>query len=106
MTTTRLAQSSEERLQRAVQRFIVREATRMDCVVAVKADLRQDALDILFVVNGDLFEGERAVLPLMRRLRENFPDVPFDVMVLPVSRYGQGFTWGQGPITIFERKQE
>lgn len=105
MTTTKLVQSNEERQQRAVQRFIAREAAKLNCVVAVKADYRQDALDVLFVVDGDLFEGERTVLPLMRRLRDTFPDIPFDVMVLPAYRYGKGFTWGQKPVTLFRARQ-
>lgn len=92
--------------QRAVQSFIAREAAKLGCVRAVIADRRQDALDILFVVEGDLFEGERTVLPLMRRLRDNFPDIPFDVMVLPAPRYPKGFRWGQAPRTLFERRSD
>jgi len=87
----------------AVQHLIVQEAAKMECVLAIRADDRQDALDILFVVEGDLFQGERKVLPLMRRLRDNFPDIPFDVMVLPASRYTKGFRWGQATKTLFER---
>lgn len=89
---------------RAIESLLAREAAKLECVLTIKADARQDELDILFVVEGDLFDGERAVLPLMRRLRDNFSNVPFDVMVLPASRYSEKFRWGETPRTIFQRR--
>ena len=89
--------------ERAIESFLAREAAKLECVLTIEADARQDAFDVLFVVEGDLFDGERTVLPLMRRLRENFPNTPFDVMVLPASRYSESFRWGQAPRTAFQR---
>ncbi len=92
-----------ERAESTIRRLVGREAAKCGCVKAVMVDRREDALDVLFVVDGDLFAGERAVLPLMRRLREELPDTAFDVMVMPSSRLSQGFRWGRAPRTLFER---
>lgn len=89
----------------ALSAFVQREAATLECLLAVHMDCREDAVDLLFVVSGDLFEGERTVLPLMRRLRDNFPDVPFDVMVMPASRYNANFKWGIGSTLLFERRR-
>lgn len=88
----------------ALAEFVQHEAARVECLLAVHMDCREDAVDLLFVVSGDLFEGERTVLPLMRRLRDKFPDVLFDVMVMPASRYNASFTWGISSTLLFERR--
>ena len=72
-----------------VRRFISQQAPRYQPIVAVEAQCRASVIDLLFVVEGDLYDGETAVLPLMRALRQEFPDVAFDVMVLPSPRGGQ-----------------
>ncbi len=81
---TKVVQHRPDRqsLEADIHKFITRESAGSNCIVAVKSDSLDNVLDLLFVVRGDLFEGERAVMAFMRRLRDRFPDMLFDVMVL------------------------
>lgn len=88
----------------ALQRFIPREAEKLGCILVVQADYREDAIDLLFVVEGDLYDGESAVLPILSRLYDNFPDIPLDFMVLPAARYNPEFRWGVSSEVLFTRK--
>ncbi len=103
MTQTRVVRNGKLR-NPDLREFIVTGADKLSSVVTVKADCRNDAIDLLFVVKGDLFEAEREVVGLMRQLRKAFPERYFDVMVLPIDRYTSSFHWGSSPRTLFLRK--
>ena len=68
------------------------------------ADYREDTIDLLFVVEGDLYEGETQALSLMPRIRESFPTKDFDLMVLPASAFTQDFKWGTHGEVVYERR--
>jgi|SRR3990172_8796915 len=97
--------SVTEQKQRAdLRSYVAREAAKRPCISTVVAEYRSDAIDLLFVVEGDLYDGETVVLRLERDLRHNFPDLSFDLMVLPASRYGPDFRWGSNSEVLFRRQ--
>jgi hypothetical protein len=85
--------------------YIKREAANDDCISVVVADWEEDGVDLLFVVEGDLYDGESAVLPIMHRLRSIFRSVAFDLLVLPASAYDAQFRWGVASEVFYRREQ-
>lgn len=73
----------------AVRGFVAQEAAGSPAILWVLMDRSRDIVDLLFVVEGDLYEGESAVLPIMTRLRQRFPTRAFDELVLPASHYNE-----------------
>ncbi len=61
---------------------------------------------MLFVVEGDLYEGETQALSIMPRLRRSFPNYYFDVMVIPAAVQKAIQTWGGRPETIYQARHE
>jgi len=59
----------------------------------------------LFVVEGDLYDCESAVLPIVHRLQSIFPSIAFDVMVLPASSHSPQFRWGATSEVFYRRQQ-
>jgi hypothetical protein len=95
----------DEQQHAEVRSFLWREAARHDCVSVVVGDWEDDGVDLLFVVEGDLYDGESAVLPIMRRLRSAFPSIAFDVMILPERIYTPQFPWGDASEVLYRRQQ-
>jgi len=95
----------DEQQRAEVRSFLSRQTARHDCISVVVGDWEEDTVDLLFVVEGDLYDGESAVLPIMRRLRSAFPSVAFDVMVLPERIYTPQFPWGDTSEVLYRRQQ-
>jgi hypothetical protein len=85
--------------------YIEREAANHGCICLVEGKWEDGEMDLLFVVDGDLYEGESAVLPVVHRLQSIFPSIAFDVMVLPVSSHGPHFRWGMASEVLYRREQ-
>jgi len=85
--------------------YIKAEAANHGCICLVEGKWEDGELDLLFVVDGDLYEGESAVLPVVHRLQCTFPSIAFDVMILPASSHGPHFRWGT-PSEVFYRRQQ
>lgn len=83
--------------------FVAALAADTRLITKVLADYSEDTVDLLFVVEGDLYEGETEALSLMRRIRRNFPSREFDLMVLPASAFSRDFKWGSNGEVVFER---
>jgi len=85
--------------------YIEGEAANHGCISLVEAKWEDGELDLLFVVDGDLYEGESAALPIVHRLQNIFPSIAFDVMILPASSYGPHFRWGVASEVLYRRQQ-
>jgi len=85
--------------------YIEGESANHGCISVVEAKWEDGELDLLFVVEGDLYEGESAVLPIVHRLQSIFPSIAFDVMILPASSYGPHFGWGATSEVLYRRQQ-
>jgi hypothetical protein len=88
-----------------VRSFLWREAARHDCISVVVGDWEDDGVDLLFVVEGDLYDGESAVLPIVHGLMSAFPNVAIDLMVLPASAYHAPSAWGTTPEVLYQRQK-
>ena len=75
-------------------RDVVREARNLfaqePSVVRVEADLQRRfagelAVDFTVIVEGDLGEGEKRVVPILIEFMRRFPTMPVEFGVLPVS---------------------
>lgn len=99
-----ICRSELEQEERARLRFFVGElAADARLVTRILVDYSEDTIDLLFVVQGDLYAGETDALSLMRRIRRNFPSREFDLMVLPASAFSPDFKWGSNREVVFER---
>jgi|GEM_PF-2463180 len=85
--------------------YIKREAANHGCICVVEAKWEDGELDLLFVVEGDLYDGESAALPIVHRLQSIFPSIAFDVMILPASSHGPHFRWGVASEVLYRREQ-
>ena len=101
----RLQAWGEEQQRAEVKSLLSRESASQGSIVAVLGDWQDGEIDLVFVVEGDLYDGESAALPIMRRLRAGFPSIAFDVMILPASSRGPHFRWGIAPEVLYRRQQ-
>jgi len=85
--------------------FIERESANHGCISVVQGKWEDGELDLLFVVEGDLYDCESAVLPIVHRLQSIFPSIAFDVMILPASSYGPQLPWGTACEVFYRRQQ-
>jgi hypothetical protein len=85
--------------------YIEREASNHGCISLVEGKWEDGELDLLFVVDGDLYDCESAVLPIVHRLQSIFRSIAFDVMILPASSHGPEFGWG-GASEVFYHQQQ
>lgn len=85
--------------------YISREAAKQECISVVVGDWQEDGADLLFVVEGDLYDGESAVLPIAHALTTTFPNVALDLMVLPAFLYDAEFRWGTASEVLYRRQQ-
>ena len=85
--------------------YIEGEAANHGCISLVEGKWEDGELDLLFVVDGDLYEGESAALPIVHRLQSIFPSIAFDVMILPASSHGPQFRWGVASEVFYRRQQ-
>jgi hypothetical protein len=85
--------------------YIEREAANDGCICVVEAKWEDGELDLLFVVEGDLYDGESAALPIVHRLQSIFPSIAFDVMILPASSHDPHFRWGVASEVLYRRGQ-
>ena len=86
-----------------VDKLVAKEAQQHPSILVVEASERADAIDLLFVVRGDLWQGEDAAFSILSDLYPRFPDLKFDFMVLPEERYGAGFNWGESSRAIYKQ---
>lgn len=102
---TRAVVSSGGQAKKAkLKPLVAGRAAAAPCILTVLADYRPDAIDLLFVVEGDLYDGESAALPIFRDLLSAFPQLAFDGMVLPASRFTKEFRWGEAPEVLYSRQ--
>ena len=93
-----------EREQKSALRMFLSNACRQaPSVKLLMADFRGEVVDLLFVVDGELYEGETQALSIMPRVRRSFPNYLFDVMVVPLSAYESINKWGTEPEFIYRR---
>jgi hypothetical protein len=85
--------------------YIEREAANHGCISIVEGKWEDGELDLLFVVEGDLYDCESAVLPIVHRLQSIFPSIAFDVMILPAPSYDPQFRWGVASEVFYRRQQ-
>lgn len=86
-----------------VDKLVAKEAQQHPSILVVEASERTDAIDLLFVVRGDLWQGEDAAFSILGDLYARFPDRKFDFMVLPEERYGSDFKWGESSQLIYRQ---
>lgn len=91
--------------QGELRSYISREAAKHECISLVASDWEEDGADLLFVVDGDLYDGESAVLPIVHGLTSAFPNVALDLMILPASAYDAEFRWGTASEVLYRRQQ-
>ncbi|MCJ7509712.1 MAG: hypothetical protein MUP14_02325 [Dehalococcoidia bacterium] len=85
--------------------YIQGEAANHGCICLVEGKWEDGEIDLLFVVEGDLYDGESAVLPIVHRLQCTFPSIAFDVMVLPASSHDPHSRWGTASEVFYRRQQ-
>ena len=96
------AQLREEQ-KSALRTFLSNACRRAPLVEKVLADFLGDTVDLVFVVRGDLYEGETQALSIMPRLRRSFPSYYFDVMVVPTSVEESVAAWRAERETLYAR---
>ena len=85
--------------------YIEREASNHGCISLVEGKWEDGELDLLFVVDGDLYDCESTVLPIVHRLQSIFRSIAFDVMILPASSHDPHFRWGAASEAFYRRQQ-
>ena len=86
-----------------VDKLVAKEAQQHPSIMAVEASERTAAIDLLFVVRGDLWQGEDAAFSMLSDLYARLPDRKFDFMALPQARYATGFKWGESSRSIYQQ---
>ncbi|MFQ5880088.1 MAG: hypothetical protein ACE5IZ_07955 [Dehalococcoidia bacterium] len=93
----------EREQKSALRTFLSNACRQVPLVKFVLSDFRGETVDLLFVVEGDLYEGETQALSIMPRVRRSFPNYYFDVMILPLSAHQSIHKWGTEPEPIYRR---
>ena len=83
--------------------FLAAQAPAWPQIGTVVADYRESVIDLLFVVDGDLYQGETAALNVLRSVQDAMPTTEFDVMIMPRDAYSEGLTWGETDDPVYKR---
>ncbi len=85
--------------------FLKRACVDAPAIRTVLVGWDDDTIDVVFVVLGDLYDGETRALSVMHQLRLAFPNHYFDVMIIPGSAADQASiaSWHMDRELVFQR---
>ncbi len=86
-----------------LRRFFSQEAGRYPNIKSVRFSLRGAGIDVVFQVEGDLFEGERSSFRVLDALAETFEGIPYDFIVLPPDVVGVDRPGHEDGVDVYER---
>ena len=88
----------------AVAGLLAREARGYTNIRAVQLTNPGEKVDLLFVVEGDLGDGERAAFRILDALVAQFSDLTYDFLVLPARLHSPDFLWREHAACVYERE--
>lgn len=81
---TKLAPIDELRLL-AIRNELENLASGEPCIAAIEIEPCFE-IDLRFTARGDLYDAESAAVKIMAKLRKEFPEFGFDLVVVPAGR--------------------